>query len=408
MKYLVLLGDGMADYPLPELGNKTPLEAARLPNINSLAKNGKVGLVRTIPSGMPKGSDVANLSVLGYDPRKYYTGRAPIEAASMGVSLGSEDVAYRCNLVSLSGDANLSACTMEDYSAGHISTPEAREIILALDKALGNASFNFYPGISYRHLMVWRKGRYKMACTPPHDISLKAVGPFLPQGEGAEQLLELMKKSREILPALKANQERKASGKKCADMIWLWGQGKRPALPTFQERFGLSGAMISAVDLMKGLGKLVGFEVINVPGATGYLDTNYQGKIQAALAALDEKDLAYVHVEAPDEAGHNGDLAAKIQALEDFDSKIVGPGMEGMKKFNDYRILVLCDHPTPISIRTHSDDPVPFILYSPKEKGEGRSYNEREAKDSPYKLPDGSALTDLFFGASLEVQKLKG
>lgn len=396
MKYLVLLGDGMADYPLPELGNKTPLEAAKLPNINSLAQKGKVGLVRTIPSGMPKGSDVANLSVLGYDPRKYYTGRAPVEAESMGVVLGPKDVAYRCNLVSLSGNADLPICIMEDYSAGHITTPEAREIILALDKALGSADFNFYPGVSYRHLMVWRKGRDKMDCTPPHDISSKTVGPYLPQGEGAQLLVELMKKSREILPALKANRERKAAGKKTADMIWLWGQGRRPALPTFQERFGLSGAMISAVDLMKGLGKLVGFEVIKVPGATGYLDTNYQGKIQAALSALEDKDMAYVHVEAPDEAGHNGDLAAKIQALEDFDAKIVGPAIEGMKKFGDYRILVLCDHPTPISIRTHSGDPVPFAFYDSEGEGEGLSYNEKAAQGSPHPVVDGPALMDMF------------
>ena len=365
MKYIILLGDGMADRPRADLGNRTCLQAAKTPNLDQLASAGQVGMVSTVPDGYAPGSDVANLSVLGYDPRKYYTGRSPLEAASIGVSLGPDDVAFRCNLVTLkvagSGSAaeHRRAFLMEDFSAGHISTSEARTLIEEIGGKLGTEHIRFYPGVSYRHLMVWKGGKDRIDCTPPHDIQDKNIQDYLPRGEGDDVINELMEASFDILTNHPVNKGRLEAGKRAANSIWLWGQGKRPSMPTFREKYGLEGAVISAVDLTKGLGVYAGFEVITVPGATGWIDTNYVGKAEHALFALKSKDIVYLHVEAPDEAGHTGDVKNKIKAIEDFDELIVGNIMHGMKQFDEYRILALPDHPTPLEIRTHSAEPVP-------------------------------------------------
>ncbi len=406
MKYIILLGDGMADLPHADLGGKTCLQAAKTPNMDHLASRGKVGMVRTVPEGFQPGSDVANLSVLGYDPRKYYSGRSPLEAASIGVELGPEDVAFRCNLVTLrlAGGASVVSgkgrrALMEDFSAGHITTQEARLLIEELDSKLGSEHLRFYPGVSYRHLMVWKGGKDKLECTPPHDIQDKDILDYLPRGEGDDVINALMEESTELLLAHPVNKARQESGKRMANSIWLWGQGKRPSMPAFREKFGLEGSMISAVDLTKGLGIYAGFEVISVPGATGWLDTNYVGKAEHALFSLKTKDLVYVHVEAPDEAGHTGDLKSKLKAIEDFDELVVGNIMHGMKQFDEYRILVLPDHPTPIKLRTHTSDPVPFLIYdSGKERAGGPvAYDERIAgrKDALF-VQEGHTLMELF------------
>jgi 2,3-bisphosphoglycerate-independent phosphoglycerate mutase len=403
MKYIILLGDGMADRPRADLGGRTCLQAAKTPNLDQLASMGQVGMVSTVPDGYAPGSDVANLSVLGYDPRKYYTGRSPLEAASIGVSLGLNDVAFRCNLVTLKVTGGASAADrhrtlmMEDFSAGHISTMEARTLIEEIGSKLGTDHIRFYPGVSYRHLMVWKGGKDHIDCTPPHDIQDKDIQDYLPRGEGDKIINELMEASFNILTNHPVNKARLEAGKRSANSIWLWGQGKRPSMPTFKEKYGLEGAVISAVDLTKGLGVYAGFEVINVPGATGWIDTNYVGKAEHALFALKSKDIVYLHVEAPDEAGHTGDVKNKIKAIEDFDEYIVGNVMHGMKQFDEYRILALPDHPTPLEIRTHSAEPVPFVLYDSRmgRKGGPVTYDERIAdrKDAlvfreGYKLMD--------------------
>jgi len=361
MKLIVLLGDGMSDRPLERLGGKTPLQAAQTPHMDFMARRGKLGTVRTVPDGLPPGSDVANLSVFGYDPRTCYTGRSPLEAASMGVSLGPDDVAYRINLVTLSPQGG--RLIMQDYSAGHIETDDARELIEAMEEAFGSEEFEFHPGISYRHLMVWRNGKERITATPPHDITGQNILPHLPQGDGAERLIELMNSSQLLFKGHPVNRRREGAGKPPVSSIWLWGQGKSPRMETYRERFGLTGAVISAVDLIRGIGVYAGLDIIKVPGATGYIDTNYEGKAEAALKALETHDFVYLHVEAPDEASHAGNLDHKIRAIEDFDRKIVGPVLEGVERFGEYRILCLPDHPTPISLMTHTADPVPFVLY---------------------------------------------
>ena len=395
-KYLILLGDGMADEPLEALEGKTPLEAACTPNMDRLAREGICGWVRTVPPGLPPGSDVANLSVLGFNPETFYTGRAPLEAAAMGVDMGPEDVAYRCNLVTVKDGI------MEDYSAGHISSEEAAQLIKDLDKTLGNREFSFYPGVSYRHLLLWRGGRDAIETTPPHDISGREIGDYLPKGEGAEELLGLMEASREILARHPVNIKRVEEGKHPATMIWLWGQGKRPRLPSFRDVYGLEGAVISAVDLMKGLAVLLEMEPINVPGATGYLDTNYEGKAQAALDFLAQGgDLVYLHIEAPDEAGHQGDVQAKIRAIEDIDSRVLPPILEAARVSEEpFQILLLCDHPTPIRIKTHTSEPVPFVIWRSHQEWAGEEgYNERAlAHLRSYTLEQGHKLMAFFLG----------
>ncbi len=404
MKYIILLGDGMADRPHGDLGGKTCLQAAKTPNLDRLATLGQVGMVHTVPEGFAPGSDVANLTVMGYDPRKYYTGRSPLEAASIGVELGPEDVAFRCNLVTLRISAGKAQgggrrAVMEDFSAGHITTEEARLLVEEIDGKLGTDRIRFYPGVSYRHLMVWKGGKDKIECTPPHDIQDKNIQDYLPRGEGDETINALMEASTAILTAHPVNKARLDNGKRSANSIWLWGQGKRPSMPTFREKYGLEGAMISAVDLTKGIAIYAGFETINVPGATGWLDTNYVGKAEHALWALKTKDIVYVHVEAPDEAGHTGDIKNKIKAIEDFDDLIVGNIMHGMKQFDEYRILALPDHPTPIELRTHSSEPVPFVIYdnTKERKGHPVTYDERIAnRKEALVFKEGYTLMDYF------------
>ncbi len=353
----------MADRPLRKLNYRTCLQQANTPNMDGLAKDGEVGIVKTIPDGFDPGSDIANLSILGYNPQKYYSGRAPLEAAFRGIRLSSGDIAFRCNLVTLGFKDGKRNAIMLDYSSGHITTKEAEQLIKEVNKRLGTNEIKFYSGVSYRHLMVWRNGINKIECTPPHDITGKKIDRYLPKGAGAERLLQLMKDSIDILQSHPVNKIRIKNGLLPANSLWFWGQGKKLMLPSFRDKYGLTGAVISAVDLIKGLALCAGFEVINVRGATGYLDTNYMGKAMSALKALKSVDIVYLHVEAPDEAGHSGDISNKIKAIEDFDSKVVGTIVKGMKRFKDYSILLLPDHATPISLRTHTNEPVPFVIY---------------------------------------------
>jgi 2,3-bisphosphoglycerate-independent phosphoglycerate mutase len=379
MKFIILQGDGMADYPLDVLGGKTPLEAARTPNMDWLAARGVFGLAHVIPKGFPPGSDVGNMSIMGYDPAVYHTGRSPLEAASMGVALGPGDIAFRCNLVTLGGsDSN---AVMEDFTSGHISTEEAREIIRDVGSALGGDGIEFFPGVSYRHLMVWRDGKEKMDTTPPHDITDQKISGYLPKGDGAERLLKLMEGSQAILAVHPVNKTRQGQGQRWATSIWLWGQGRAPALPPLTKRFGIKGGVISAVDIIHGLGVYAGLERIDVPGITGFLDTNYRGKGEYGIKSLEKNDFVFIHVEATDEAGHMGDVEKKIQALEDFDEKVVGTVLKGMAHRKDWRVLLMPDHPTAIALKTHVSEPVPFVLYSPQEpRNNGNvGYNENDA-----------------------------
>ncbi|HAY23225.1 MAG TPA: cofactor-independent phosphoglycerate mutase [Desulfobacterales bacterium] len=381
MKYVILIGDGMADYPIPELDNRTPLTAARTPNMDFLATEGELGLARTVPEGMEPGSDVANLSIMGYDPARYHTGRAPLEAASMGVALEMQDVAFRCNLVTLRHEPN-GDIFMEDYSAGHISSAEAKEIIISINQNLGNGSRRFYPGVSYRHLLVWRDGQDDWRTFPPHDLTGQNVRSYLTGGGREKPLLELMRSSWPLLANHEVNRRRRERSQKPATSIWLWGQGRAPKTPTLQELYGLTGAVISAVDLMRGIGIYAGLTPVIVPGATGYLDTNYAGKVEAALEALKTMDFVYLHVEAPDEAGHTGELKNKLQAIEDFDQKVVGPMLRGLRLLGAHRILLMPDHRTPLCLKTHSPEPVPFVLYdSRKPRGNyPRGFDESTAE----------------------------
>ena len=361
MKYVILLGDGMADEPLEELGGLTPLQHARTPRMDEIARRGVVGLAETVPAGYHPGSDVANLSVFGYDPATCYSGRSPLEAASMGVELGPDDVAFRLNLVTLT--AQYGHLYMEDFSAGHITTAEARELIEALQEELGDERFSFHAGVSYRHLLVWHGGKDDLTFTPPHDLTHQSVSGHLPRGDGADELIQLTTAAQMLLNAHPVNLRRQKARQPVANSIWLWGHGRAPKMATLQEKFGLSGAVISAVDLIKGIGVYAGLDVIEVPGATGYIDTNYRGKAQAALEALQSRDFVYLHVEAPDEAAHAGNLDDKLKAIEDFDALVVGPVLDGLPALGDFRVLVLPDHPTPVQRMTHTLGPVPFALY---------------------------------------------
>jgi len=393
MKYVLIVGDGMADLPQEALDGQTPLEYAYKPNMNRLAGSALLGgLVRTVPEGMEPGSDVANMNILGYDPRRYYTGRGPLEAIAMGVPMNKEDVAFRCNLVSTDGERII------DYSAGHISSEEAREIIEVLNKKLGSSKVQFYPGVSYRHLMVWRNGKDEQFLTPPYNIVGKPFKPYLPQGEGEEFLRSLIYNSYEILDNLEINKRRRDEGKPPANLIWLWGQGRLPQLPLFFLKWGLVGGVISAVDLIKGLGKAAGLQVINVPGATGYIDTNYEGKAEYALEALEKIDFVFIHIEAPDECGHTADLENKIASIEAIDEKIVGKIIRELPRIDeDYKILILPDHPTPVSVRTHTADPVPFLIYSSEKPLRGEeNFSERWGKEREYFLEEGNKLIEIF------------
>lgn len=399
MKYVILLGDGMSDWPVPELGEKTPLQAAHTPHMDALARDGKTGQAWTIPEGMSTGSDVAALTILGYDTRHLYTGRSPLEAASIGIDLQPDDVAFRCNLVVL-GETD-GQRTMADFSGGHITTEEARLLIDTLNAELGSDSFRFYPGVSYRHCLVWRQGQLGIKLTPPHDITGRAVAEYLPSGEGAAQLQHLMDASQQIFRAHPLNRQRRDHGEVPITSIWLWGAGKRPQIPSFQEKYGLTGGVISAVDLHKGLAIYAGLEPISVPGATGWLDTNYAGKVDYALKALRNKDFVFLHVEAPDEAGHQGDVKAKVQAIEDFDAKIVGPMLEGLRReFDAFRVLLLPDHPTPLALKTHVREPVPIALYgSGVEADAGQTYDESVREKGSLDVSQGTELMRLLLSA---------
>ncbi|MBI4527189.1 MAG: cofactor-independent phosphoglycerate mutase [Deltaproteobacteria bacterium] len=400
MKYVVLQGDGMADYPLDSLNGKTPLEAAATPHMDWLASHGVFGLAHTIPDGFPPGSDVGNMSIMGYDPRLYHTGRSPLEAASMGVALGPHDIAFRCNLVTLKQTGN--GVIMEDFTAGHIASEEAAEIISDLNRELGGKDIEFHAGVSYRHLMVWRGGKEQMNTTPPHDITDKPAEPHLPEGEGAELLRNLMERSQKILARHPVNRKREERGQRRATSIWLWGQGRAPRLPSLTERYGIKGGVISAVDIIHGLGVYAGLERVHVPGVTGFLDTNYKGKAEYGLRTLEEKDFIFIHVEAPDEAGHMGDLEKKIKAIEDFDEKIVGTLLNRMDRWPDWKILLIPDHPTPIALKTHTPDPVPFALCSsgaPEKKGQF-GFNEKDARKTGIVVFQAHTLMDALIGGA--------
>lgn len=398
MKRIILLGDGMADEPLPELGSKTPLECARIPNMDRLAVSGELGMVRTVKEGFPPGSDVANMAVMGLDPSRYYTGRAPIEAVSMGVVLGEGDTAFRINLVTISRrDGTL---FMEDYCSDHISTQEAGALIEDLKSIVQDMpGASMHPGIEYRHLLVLRGyDNPGLKTTPPHDITGEPVDAYLPNDE---LLMEIIRRSMALLENHAVNRSRLSRGLRPATALWPWGEGKAMRVPTLEQEYGITGAMISAVDLLKGLGKLRGMEVIEVPGATGWLDTNYEGKASSALEALGRHDLVYVHVEAPDEAGHSGSVEKKIQAIEDFDARIVGPVLEGLGRLGSpFRLLVMPDHPTPICKKTHTADPVPYILYDSGAPGKtpGRRFTEAHARATGVFIEEGSSMLARLIG----------
>lgn len=390
MKYVLIVPDGMADNPVAELDGRTPLMVARTPNMDALARMGMVGRVRTIPVGMaPPGSDIAGLSIMGYDPARYYTGRAPLEAANQGIDLGPRDVAFRCNLVTTDGER------MIDYSAGEITSEEGAELMRVIAERLGTTHIRFYPGVSYRNLMVWQGGSVDVGTTPPHDILGKPIMEYLPQGDGEDLLRRMMWDSYEILSAHDINRRREDAGKHPANMIWLWGQGYAPSLPSFSVQHGVSGTVISAVDLIRGIARLAGLRTPAVPGATGRIDTNWAGKAAAARAALAETDFVMVHVEAPDECGHQGDLEGKVRAIELTDREIIGPVWEAAQQFDGARILVLPDHYTPIALRTHVGNPVPFVL-----AGDGIAadaidrFDEAIAEESPVMVEEGWTLLD--------------
>jgi len=401
MKYIIILADGMSDYPIEELGGRTPLESSKIPNMTFMAKNGKVGLASTIPRGMTPASDVANLAILGYDPAKHYSGRGPLEAANMQVELGEDDVTFRCNLVTEDKGK------LTDYSSGHITTKEASVLINEVDKKLGSDAVKFYAGVSYRHLMVVKNGRHfdvdgkkvdlsKVEYMPPHDIVGQKITGNLPKKKGSEFLRKLMNDSKEVLSKHDVNKVRVDLKENPGNMIWLWGQGTKPALPSFEKKYGVTGSIISAVDLVNGIGRLIGLEVIKVPGATGYYDTNYKGKGDYALDSLEKRDFVFVHVEAPDEAGHNKDIRAKIAAIESIDKFIVGPALERFKG-KDVRIMALPDHATPISVGSHTNDPIPFVVY-----GKGivpdsiMVFSETSAKSSHLAFKSGWQLMEFF------------
>lgn len=402
MKYIVILGDGMADYPVDAFDGKTILEAAKKPNIDYMCRHGELGMVKTVQDGMKPGSDVANLSVMGYDTRKYYSGRSPLEAASIGVEMKDTDVTFRCNIVTLSDEENYEDKTMLDYSAGEISTEEARELMKAVAEELNTDIVKFYAGVSYRHLMVWDNGSTNVELTPPHDISDRKIKDYLPKGEHADEILELMKRSEKILKNHPVNKKRVAEGKNPATSIWIWGEGRKPLLDSFKEKFGVDGAVISAVDLIKGIAICAGMDSIDVPGVTGNVDTNFDGKAQAALDALNNgADFVYIHMEAPDECGHQGNPQNKKLSVELIDEKVVGflkrklleAGME-------YRMLIMPDHPTPIKLKTHVSDPVPYVIYDSTniKEDSGKTYTEKNGKDTGIYIEEGYTLMNKFLG----------
>ena len=401
MKYIVVLGDGMADYDVKEFNGNTILDVADKPNMDYMAEHGEIGLIKTVPEGMKPGSDVANLSVMGYDTKACYTGRSPLEAASIGVPLKDSDVTFRANLVTLSDEENYADKTMVDYSAGEISTEEARELIKAVEEELHTDIQHFYAGVSYRHILVWDGGSTNVTLTPPHDISDKKITDHLPKGEGADKLLEFMKKSEQVLKNHPVNLERIKRGKNPATSIWLWGEGTKPMVENFEERWGLKGSVISAVDLLKGIAICAGMKSIDVAGANGNHDTNYEGKTDAAFNALTKEgaDFMYLHLEGPDECGHRGEADNKKYAVEMIDKKVIGELRKRLENEGiEYKMMILPDHPTPVKLKTHVSDPVPYIIYSSSEKGNGCgfTYSEKNAEKAGKYIGSGEELMKHF------------
>ncbi len=398
MKYLVLLCDGMADYPIPELGNKTPMGASNTPNMDKLAEKSVIGLVKTVADNMKPGSDVANLSVLGYDPQVYYTGRSPLEAGSIGIDMKDTDVSFRCNLVTLSDEENYEDKTILDYCADDISTEEARELVEYLENHLGNDEFKLYSGVSYRHCLIWNNGTLEVGnLTPPHDITGKPIKEYIPTHKNAQKLYEMMVKSYDLLKDHPVNKAREAKGLRPANSMWLWGEGVRASLMPFTEKYGLKGSMISAVDLLKGIGKFSGMNVVHVPGATGYMDTNFEGKAEAAIKEFaNGQDLVYIHVEAPDECGHRYEIENKKKSLEIIDEKILGPVLEALEQYDDYKVLIMPDHATPLSLKTHTNDPIPFLIYKKSNPTIGGEFTEEGAKASGIFIENGHKIMEYF------------
>lgn len=402
MKYLIVVPDGAGDEVIEALGNRTPLEAADLKYINELASKGQVGMVKTVPDGIPPGSDAANLSVMGYDPTVYLTGRSPLEAASIGIPMNDTDVSYRANIVTLEGDGAYEDLTIVDHSGGDISTEEADQLIQAVNGAFADNTYKFYTGTGYRHCLIVHDGeRTAFDLTPPHDVLGQKTGSYLPKGEGSEFLTDFMKRSYEILNNHPVNMKRREAGLKPANSLWIWGQGTRPELTSFSDKYGITGTAISAVDLIKGIAVLAGLDAAEVEGATGTLNTNFKGKADAAIEAFDSgKDFVYIHLEGPDECSHQGDMEGKIKCLEDIDKKVVMPVVEALKeKGEDFRVLVVPDHRTPLAIRTHSDPPVPFVLYDSRAEeipDSSRQFCEKSGEKGRY-FSSGYQLADYFF-----------
>lgn len=400
MKYLVMLCDGMADEPNEALGNSTPMEKANKPCMDSLAAKAEVGIVKTVAEGLKPGSDVANLSVLGYEPAVYYSGRSPLEAASIGIDLKDTDVTLRCNLVTLSDEEDYEKKTILDYCADDISSEEAKILIEYIQEKLGNDVFRFYPGVSYRHCLVWSNGNpHPGVLTPPHDITGKVITDYIPKGEAVDELYDLMKKSYDLLKDHPVNKARIARGKRPANSIWLWGEGTKPLLDNFSEKFGKKGSMISAVDLLKGIAICAGMNSVDVEGATGYLDTNFDGKCKAAIEEFKNgADLVYIHVEAPDECGHRGEIENKVKAIEMIDEHILAPVVEFLRGYDDFAVLVCPDHPTPLSIRTHTSTPVPYLIYDSKnEINSGvKVFCEKEARETGNYIEKGFTMMNYF------------
>lgn len=402
MKYIVILGDGMSDYPVDELGGKTPLEVAKKPTIDYMCAHGEVGLVKNVPENLSPGSDVANLAAMGYDPQKYYSGRSPLEAVSIGVDMKDTDIVFRCNVVNVTEEEeNYEDKIITDHSADEISTEEARILIEAIEEAFGNEIFKFYPGVSYRHALVWDKGPYDFTLTPPHDILERRIGDYMPKGEGAELIYDMMKKSYEILNNHPVNIARAEKGLKKANSIWIWGEGKKPLLDSFFNKFGKKGSVISAVDLIKGIAICAGMESIDVDGATGNVHTNFDGKARSAIEALKSgSDYVYIHMEAPDECGHRHEVENKVKSIELIDEKVVKFIKETLEKDGiEYKMLILPDHPTPLCLRTHTRDAVPFIIYdSTNELNSGIDcYTEKNAAKSNIVINEGHTLIDRLF-----------
>lgn len=400
MKYVVILCDGMADLPCDLLGGRTPMEAANKPNMDMLSKKSLVGMCRTVADGLKPGSDVANLSVLGYDARTCYSGRSPLEAANLGIELTDSEVALRCNLVTLSDEEKYEDKTMADYCGGDITTAEAKELIKALNDAFADEHRHFYPGVQYRHCLVVEDGSLGLDLTPPHDISDRVIGPYLSKAAAAKELIDMMKKSYDILSKHPVNEARTAAGKKPANSAWFWGEGKKPDLEMFEEKFGIKGSVISAVDLIRGIGRLAGMSVVELDNVTGYIDTDFKGKAAAAMKELENgSDFVFIHLEAPDECGHRGEVNNKVRAIELIDELVVGTVLKELEKYDDYKILIMPDHPTPLSIKTHTASPVPFMIYQKSKHYDGIPFTEAYAASTGLYIDKSMELMPMFLNA---------